>query len=185
MQKKIMTCIALTSLVVGMANTASAADESGRSGRWELYGFGQYMKISDIFNSDANVGGGGIGLGYNLSEHFTLNADFSINAVETDYHPFLSERSWRETTTLYVGNVSLDWNILGTPLTPVISGGAGVGWFANAQSGAYFDPNIGAGLRWDVSDHVLIKAMARATWWYSSEHRDLGVGILLAIGYKF
>ena len=60
-----------------------------------------------------------------------------------------------------------------------------MGWFANDQSGAFFDPSLGAGLRWDVSDSVMLKAIAHATWWYSSDHSDAGAGVSLAVGYKF
>jgi hypothetical protein len=183
MRKEIMTWIALSSLMAATASAGSFAEDFSRKGKFEAYGFAQAMKISNLFFSDADVYGGGIGLGYNISDHFTVNGDFSISAVKTHYALF--SFSVTEHTTLYLGNVSLDYNILRSRVTPVISAGAGLGLFATEDSSGTFDPNIGAGVRWDASDHLFLKAMVRGWAWDVTDRTEGAVSVSLAVGYKF
>jgi hypothetical protein len=52
---------------------------------------------------------------------------------------------------------------------------------------ADFSYNLGGGLRWDINDHFLIKAIYRATW-ITMEDTDDAVlldGISFSVGYIF
>src|SRR5208283_2619015 len=130
MRKQILTSLALTSLMATLASAQSSTNEFSRAGNWEVHGFGQYVHIEETgifgFESNTHIWGGGVGVGYNVLDHLTVNGDFSINSLKTDisWGSFSVDgvNLWNAgkasaTTTLYLGTVSLDYNILKTRLT--------------------------------------------------------------------
>jgi len=188
--KKLITCIACTSLLAGLASAQPAqpsSEEFSRKGRWEVYGFGQAAEIFNVLESDADVLGGGLGVGYHPWEHFSLRCDLGVSSAKFKFEPLFSGSEKTEWTTLYMGNISLDYHILKTPLTPLITVGAGVGWFSEGV-GTTFDQNIGVGVRWDASEHVFARAVVSGGVWENTNQEHKGwaaLGISLAVGYRF
>ena len=86
-----------------------------------------------------------------------------------------------------MANFSLDYNVLRTPVTPVVSLGLGIGWFSEGI-GTTFDQNLGAGVRWDVNERWFGRLMLNAGVWENSGRDRKGwaaMGLSLAVGYKF
>jgi opacity protein-like surface antigen len=187
MRTQIMTSLALTALITTLASAESSLDEFSRAGQWEAYGFGQAIVVTDVFESDATMAGGGVGIGYNVLEHLNINGDFSINSMELDSDPLFGD-SEEISRTLYLGSISLDYNILKTRVTPFVTAGAQFG-FTSEDSGVAVNPNLGLGVRWDASERIFLKLAIRAIWWDAFDHTitgdAAGVGVSLAVGYKF
>ena len=189
--KRLIPCIALTSLMVALGSAQPLSDEFSRKGKWEVYGFGQAIKIFNILESDANVFGGGLGVGYNVSRYVTLRFDLSINSVELNDEGVLDWFHQTEDSTLYLGNISLDYNILKSRVTPVASLALGVGGMSASKGGTsstIFDQQLGIGVRWDASERVFTKLMFNLGLWETSNEDHEGwvaAGVSLVVGYKF
>jgi hypothetical protein len=192
MRKQIFTSLAVLSLVASVAGAESPSDDFSRKGKWDVYAFGQYI---DLFDADFVFGdyvdvygfGGGIGGSYSPLAELTINATLSINDMRVDAHlPGYTDVGIYGSSTLYMGELSLDWNILKTPVTPIIMTGAQIGYFDNLSTWTYV-PELGAGIRWDITDHVFMKALARASWWFDSDFNTIELGgiFTLAIGASF
>ena len=191
MQKRILICIALTSLMTAVANAQSSTNDFSRKGLWEVYGFGQAQTIFNVVESEAKVYGGGFGVGYNISQHFTLNADFAISSVDWEHGLFSSWREEESNATLFMGHISADWNILKYRVTPLVTVGLGLGAFSNG-SGAALDQTVGVGVRWDASDHLFLKAIIRGGAMETTSNAEIDsgnawatLGFSFALGYKF
>lgn len=192
MRKQIITSLAVMSLVATVAGAESTLDEFSRQGKWDVYAFGQYIDLFDadfVFGDYADVYGfgGGIGGAYSPLAQLTINAALSVNDIRVDVHlPGFTDVGAFASSTLYMGELTLDWNILKTPVTPIIMTGAGVGYFDNISTWTYV-PEIGAGIRWDITDHVFLKALAKGSWWFDSEFNTIEFGGIfsLAIGASF
>ena len=147
--------------------------------------FGEELKMNfdDAF-------AGGLGYGYNLNDHFNLNMDFFYGQSDTTAH--LLDMEVETETDMFGFDMNLDFNILKSRLTPLIT--AGIGWinFSGDFEGFDFDEtdfsyNVGAGVRWDVTNHFLIKAVYRSLW---SELEDTEEAlrfdvISLSVGFIF
>jgi hypothetical protein len=187
MRKQILTSLALTSLMATLASAQSSTNEFSRAATWEVYGFGQAIVIYNVLESDANVFGGGLGGGYNFSDHFTLRGDFAISSVKFTIDPIFSGTEEDVSTTLYMGNISLDYNILKSRVTPVVSVGGGIGVFSD-EGGTVYAANLGLGVRWDVNDRVFTRLMVSplSLWESTSDHQGWwATGFSLSVGYKF
>ena len=168
------------------ASAASFSEDFSRAGRWEVYGMGQAIKIFEVLGSDSDVFGGGLGVGYNISEHFNVNADFSISSENINQPSFLGTEA-EGSRTLYMGNLALDYNILKTPVTPVLSIGGGVG-VPSEGSGTLYDGTIGAGVRWDATERLFVKALLRGGVWKTTEEGSESwgsIGATVVLGYRF
>ena len=184
--KNIIISIALISLTAELASGQTATNEFSRKDRWEVYGLAQTGVIFNVFESNASLGGGGVGAAYNVWEHFAFRGDLAISAAKFDFGLFSGpeEDRW---VTLYMANFSLDYNVLRTPVTPVVSLGLGIGWFSEGI-GTTFDQNLGAGVRWDVNERWFGRLMFNAGVWENTGHDRKGwaaMGLSLAVGYKF
>lgn len=137
----------------------------------------------------SDTGFGGFGIGYNITDHFGVNFEMAFGGsdlrVETPYGSVTSD------TTMNSGRINLDYNLLNGPITPFVT--AGLGWFyfdTEVPSGppqavcwwdyyywgyvcGYVQPiydefdftmNAGGGLRWDINDHLFLKAFAGVNW---------------------
>ena len=181
--------LAVVATSYAQTNIESSTKEFSRRGTREVYGFAHATTIFNIFESDAGVFGGGVGVGYNFAQHFTLNGELSLSAAEFSGGVF----NWAgdESTTLFMAHVYADWNILKYRVTPVISAGLGIGAFSNG-TGAAFDQTIGLGVRWDAGDRLVFKAMLR-TGAMETSNSHLGnnsdgwalFGFSAEVGYKF
>jgi hypothetical protein len=192
MRKQIITSLAVLSLVSSVAGAESSPTEFSRQGKWDVYGFGQYIDLFDgglmgLDILDVYGYGGGIGGAYSPLAQLTINATLSVNDMRADVHlPDMSAVGFYGSSTLYLGEVSLDWNMLKTQVTPIITAGAGVGYFDNLSMWTYL-PEVGVGVRWDITDHVFLKAVAKGTWWFNSDFDTIEFGGMysISIGASF
>lgn len=175
MRKQIMIGLTLASFVAVTASAGSLMEEYSRAGKWEVAGFGQYFTFPD---DNVSAFGGGLSVGYNALDQLCINADLSISCWDADYG------TWEATS--YMGGLSVDYNILAKRFTPFLTAGAGVlGWDSGGD--VMFTGGLGAGLRWDATDNIHVKAAYRATWLTDSDVSGsaFGHGFTLAVGYKF
>jgi hypothetical protein len=98
--------------------------------------------------------------------------------------------------TLFGGNVNLNYNVLKRRFTPVITAGLGFRNYSASDLNET-DPavNVGAGLRWDITDHFFIKAVGGVTWTelqnenfynlFTGQGSILIKSASLSVGYKF
>ena len=134
----------------------------------------------------------GVGVGYSVTDLINLNgtilwgnADLETNADAWAYQT-------SGDSDLYFMDFNVDVNFMKRRLTPVLSAGIGSAEFVGYASGADSDErnlswNIAGGVRWDALDHLLIKALYRATWTELEESRDGMVfsGLALSVGYIY
>ena len=147
-----------------------------------------------------DTGLGGFGVAYHFNDFFSVRGDFmfggatfSGETIDGNGGPF----HFKEDTFIQTGRFNVDWNIINRRLTPFVT--AGIGYqYTEAElehlppyGGIYWDPwygwvsyyehphawrtdftwNAGAGVRWTVTEHLFVKAMAGATWLeYSGSH---------------
>ncbi len=187
-------CMSLVALV--MTSVVCDAQEWGRKGKGEIFALGQQMNGDTVTGlgmelkvDDTIVGG--FGAGFNFDDHLNLNMDIFFGSTDLTARGFGAAA--RADTTLFGMDFNLDYNILRSRFTPVISGGIGFIDFRGDINRYYyfeetdFSYNLGAGFRWDVSDHFLIKGIYRATW-TELEDTDGSIrldGISVSIGYLF
>ena len=195
---RVLAIIFFTVLALVITSCACRAQEWSRAGKGEIFVLGQNM------NGDTTTGLGvelelddttvyGIGLGVN-GKHFNFNWDIFFGSID------IIGRGLGQTLTsdtdLLGMDFNLDYNILKSRFTPLITGGVGFINFDGTWRGGYrttifdetdFSYNLGAGFRWDVTDHFLVKAVYRATW-TKLEDSDKSIlldGISLSVGYVF
>lgn len=177
MRKQIMIGLTLASFIAVTASAGSLMEDYSRAGKWEVSGFGQYLLFPDVMGSeDVQAFGGGVSVGYNALDQLCINADLSVS-------------SWEDESGSgplgYQGGLSVDYNILAKRLTPFLTAGAGVlGW---EESDLMFTGGLGAGVRWDATDRIFVKAAYHATWITDTDMNGswFGHGFTLAVGVKF
>jgi opacity protein-like surface antigen len=182
----------------------NAAGEFSRRNKIEIFAFGQQMNGDETSASDFDFEAefddtivGGIGIGFNFHDHLNLNMDMFFGSTD------LILRGYGITaeadTDLFGMDLNLDYNILKSRFTPMITGGIGFIYFSSdkVSSGgneasvdadeADFSYNIGAGFRWDITDHFLMKGIYRFTWTKMDDTDDrlMFDGVTLSIGYVF
>ncbi len=200
MKRKVHTIrlwsIFVSLLIFAMTSTICTAEEWSRKGKREVFAIGQYMRgdtttslgitleLDDMF-------AGGIGAGYNYNDHINLNFDLLFTSTDVTAKGFGS--TLEGDSTLIGWDVNLDINILKSRITPMITGGIGfIRFDGEYETGTPFEEtdfsyNVGGGVRCDVTDHFLIKAIYRATW-TKMEDTDEAIlldGITLNVGYIF
>ena len=193
---KFLALIIASALFFVMMSTVCRAQEWSRKGKGEFYVFGQSMGgdtatgLGVTIKLDDNIAGG-LGAGTNLSDNFNLNT--SLFYGSKDITGTVSAVTLKGDTTLFGWDVNVDYNILKGRITPMITGGIGFIAFNGDWKGTAdfqetdFSYNIGGGLRWDVTNNFLIKAIYKATW-TKLEDTDEAIrfdGINLSIGYIF
>jgi hypothetical protein len=197
--KKSLDTMFLSWVVLIFASLSCNAEDFSRSGRSEVFGSLQFMSgdstttgtpwgLMKIEVEDTVVFG--IGYGYNINDHLNLNMDMLFGS--TDIDGSLYSNRMKGDTSLVVLDINLDWNLLKTRLTPMVSGGAGVinfsGDIGNADfSESDFSFNLIVGFRWDASPHCMVKGGYKATW---TELEDTNAqirldGVTLSAGYVF
>lgn len=177
----------------------SLFEEFSRKSRVELYGFGEYLtgwEKTTFLNQGGSLEfdsafGGGIGTGFSLGDCLDLNTDFSL--ARLDVTGRVPGASVTGDSTLLRWNVNLDYNILKRRFTPLITGGAGIMHFnGEFGRGAEFSETdftwrVGAGARWDITDHLFAKAIYRVNWvsLEDSDHSTMFHSVALMLGYAF
>jgi opacity protein-like surface antigen len=179
-------------------STICSAQEWSRRGKGEFYGVGQYMSgDSTTFTNtikmdlDSNIDGG-LGFGININEY--LNMNFDINFGSKDYKATYHSIVLKESVTIGAMNFNLDIYPLKTRFTPLVTAGIGfmsfsgdVGDSTNSFSETDLSYNVGAGIRWDIIDHVFLKAIYKATWTNLKDSNSTLMfhGPALSIGFIF
>jgi opacity protein-like surface antigen len=183
--------IILTLTVFLMMVPICTAQDWSRKGKSEFFGVFQTM------GGDTTTGLGitlemsdftlyGLGLGYNPTDHWNVNTNLLFGS--TDITGTELGITVTDDCSIWGWDVNLDYNILKDRLTPLVS--AGIGFFNLNSFGASetdFSYKLGAGLRWDVTDNLSLKAMYNCTW-TTMEDTDSALqldGFSFGIAYMF
>jgi opacity protein-like surface antigen len=147
-----------------------------------------------------DTGLGGFGIAYHFTDFISVHGDFMFGGatfsanlpLENGGTTFVSQDAFIQT-----GRFNVDYNIINRRLTPFVTAGIGYQYTETeltqlpAVSYCWWDPwwgwicetshpyayqtdftwNAGGGLRWDITDSLVVKAMVGATWLeYSGAH---------------
>jgi opacity protein-like surface antigen len=130
----------------------------------------------------------GLGFGYGLNDHFNLNGE--MNWGNMDYRMNWGPYELKGTGSLFTSRLNLDYNIMKTRLTPVVTGGIGYDYFdsgipkGSPEYVCWWDPwwgyvcngyvethhtseftwNAGVGLRYDMTSGLFLKLLYDVTW---------------------
>jgi opacity protein-like surface antigen len=135
-----------------------------------------------------DTGLGGFGVAFHFNDFFSIHGDFMFGPATFSANvPLLAGGTTflKQDAFLQTGRFNLDYNIINRRLTPFVTGGIGYQYteieFQNVNF-TYWDPwygwtsghpyawqtdftwNAGAGLRWNITDHLMVKATGGATW---------------------
>ena len=192
---RILSIICVSLVVFITTSIVCNAQEWSRKGKGEIFALGQQMTGDtttglgiEVEVDDSIVGG--FGIGFNFHDHLNLNMDMFFGS--TDLIAKGPGTTVKTDTDLLGMDFNLDYNILKSRFTPMITGGIGFINFSGDFSGYDFDEtdfsyNLGAGFRWEITDHFLIKGIYRVTWTELEDTDDSIMldGISLSIGYLF
>ncbi len=182
-------------LVLLFSSGLGNAQDWSRKWKSEVYLLGQNMRGDTTSGlgitlelKDTNAGG--LGFGTNINDYINLNWDILFGSMDITGKGF--GRQVTVKTNFWGMNLNLDYNILKTTITPMITGGVGFLNFSGSAGGFNFSEtdfsyNLGAGFRWDITRHILAKALYRATWTKlkDTDKTIMFAGPALSIGYIF
>lgn len=121
----------------------------------------------------------GLGVGYNITDNFNVNANFLFGSMRMETRgfdePFDRYMESRDSHDLLMGDLNLDYYFLRDTFTPLLTGGIGLmdvrGDFDDLDKkvdydveGTLFSYNVGVGFRWDITERVMLKCIYRNTW---------------------
>jgi len=158
-----------------------------------------------------NSGMGGFGAAYNFTDQLALRFDTRFG--DTVSRGTGLQTGGHSDVFLNDGRVNLEWNVLRSRVTPFVTGGIGFQYVeielqnVDPVPVCYWDPwygyycgyskpvftetdfawNVGAGLRWDVTDHLVLRAALDAGW-VDYQHSKSVTGLLngvFTIGWMF
>jgi opacity protein-like surface antigen len=159
-----------------------------------------------------NTGLGGFGMAYHFNEFLAVHADLMFGSATFSGDMPLAAGGTvpvKQDAFLQTGRFNLDYNIINRRLTPFLTAGIGyqylemelqnappVSWWdpwwgwQTAQPyawNAYFTWNVGAGIRWNVTDQLFIKVTGGAQWLEYSRAKGITTQIegMFAIGWTF
>lgn len=186
---QIVKTIFITLMILVATSALCSAQEWSRKGKGEIFALGQYMG-GDTISYPAGTAeiddtvAGGFGVGYNFNDHLNLNTGLFFGSTNITTKRY--ETKWD--ANLSGADINLDINMLKSRFTPMITGGVG---FINFKGDSFdetdFSYNAGAGFRWDISNHLFMKAIYKATWTKlkDADNTVLLDGATLSIGYIF
>lgn len=153
---RILHLFALSSAVLAISSLTSRGDDFSRKGKVDLLVPGTYWN-GDGFDAI----GGGLVVNGHLSDHFALGLEGTIGSADVG----------RDDGLFYTALVSVEYNILKSRFTPFVTASGGLVGFELHRGSWIFGRTEettrgafggGVGLRWDVTDHFVIKATYRA-----------------------
>ncbi|MHC4440119.1 MAG: porin family protein [Planctomycetota bacterium] len=177
-----LSSIAIISLLVfSMTASICSAQEWSRQGKHELFGVIQQIGSEEVrytFPAMLSVTLDideeliyGVGYGYNLTDHWNFNADLLFGSADTDIKVGNTKADTVDMDYILI-DINFDYNFWKSRFTPLVTGGIGimdfsidtdaVGVGSVDESNVSF--NLGAGVRWDVSDKFFLKAIYRSIW---------------------
>lgn len=191
-----------------------ATEEFSRQNKFEVYGVGQYLHQDDAEYHGSlgttklkldDTGLGGFGLAFHINDYLAVHADFMLgpatfNVVEPGRAPYeLGDDAFVQT-----GRFNVDYNIINRRLTPFITAGIGYqylqaqqyyyyyGWYHYGHYYNYYDEtdftwNVGAGLRWNITDNFFMKVTGGAQWvlYNDADNIPTQIEASIAIGGTF
>ena len=135
----------------------------------------------------------GIGYGYNLTDHWNFNMDLLFGSADADIN-IINVTVETQDMDYIMWDLNLDYNIFKSRLTPLVTAGIGVmdfGIDTTTRVGdvheSNFSYNLGAGVRWDVKDNILLKLIYRSTWTELDDAEDDQRldGVSFSVAYMF
>ena len=157
-----------------------------RAGKGELYGLFQISSGSDDAADDSGVTlefdssvSGGFGVGVNFTDNINLNLDLIAGVVDFEgaANGFFAEGD----AAMLSMFLNLDYNVLPSRLTPVVTAGVGITHFSGDVADTVdisetdFSYAVGGGARWDITDSLFMKFLYRSVWTeldgFSDAHR--------------
>ena len=178
---KLSTIAILSLLVFTMMVSICSAQGWSRQGKTELFGTIQMIGSEEIrytftdkmpVNLDIDSAAiYGIGYGYNITDNWKFNANLLFGSADTDVK-VIETTAETEDMDYILFDINLDYNFWKSRFTPLVTGGIGIMdfsidttvpdvWDVDESSFSY---NLGAGIRWDIEDNLLLKVMYRSTW---------------------
>lgn len=177
---KLSTVITISLLVFTMTANLCSAQEWSRKGKTEIFGTIQMMGSETVkysctdelpvkFDMDSTYIYG-FGFGYNLSDHWNINTDLLFGSADTDVK-IVDVTVETPDMDYILWDINVDYNIWKSRFTPLVTGGIGLMDFgidttthAGKVHESHFSSNLGAGIRWDVEDNLLLKVIYKSTW---------------------
>jgi opacity protein-like surface antigen len=184
--------IAMVLFLFVVACTICNGEEFSRKNKGEFFVTVQTLGISDTEYPDNtyefdNTNLYGLGFGFNLDDHFNINTDLLFGGTES-----VSSDGFEANDNICAWNLNLDYNILKSALTPCATGGIGFMSMTGDVEGvdyqeSHFSYNLGAGVRWDITNALALKVMYRALWaeWEGADGASKFDGISASVLLKF
>ena len=128
----------------------------------------------------------GCAFGFNI-DNINMNIDLLFGSTEIDMEEAELD------VKMFGFDANVDYSFFKTSITPLVTLGIGSIQFTDSFTGAEklnevdFSYNVGAGIKWVVHDHYLLKGLYRATWTKIKE-TDNPIkldGISINLGYVF
>jgi opacity protein-like surface antigen len=164
-------------LLVAIAVSTAQAEEKpwSRAYRGELYPIIQMLSGDTVTGFNGTVQSKtedslafGAGMGLNLTDHLNVNTDLLAGHIDTVASiPQVAGAEADIGLTAWLWHANLDYNILKSRLTPLVTGGLG---FVKIQAHpenideTRFSYNVGVGGRWDIADRLALRVTYRWTW---------------------
>jgi opacity protein-like surface antigen len=201
---KLSTIAIISLLVFTMTASICSAQEWSRKGKTELFGMIQQMgseeikySFTDILPVTLDMDSAtvyGIGYGYNMTDHWNINTDLLFGSADTDVK-IVDTKAETVDMDYVLWDINFDYNIWKSRFTPLVTGGIGIMDFGidttaigvEEVSESNFSYNLGAGVRWDVKDNLLLKVMYRSTWTeFDDANQDLQYdSFSLSVAYMY
>jgi opacity protein-like surface antigen len=203
-------------LVAARAQIPMATEEFSRQNKVDVYGIGQYLHQGDAeFDSPfgttklhlEDTGLGGFGLAYHFNDFLAIHGDFMLGpATFKVSEPNIPSYELGDNGFIQSGRINVDYNIINRRLTPFITAGIGWQYMEVEQDYYHYDPyhhhgyyyydyysetdftwNVGAGIRWNITDNLFIKVTGGAQWLTYQDARNISTQIeaFFAIGGTF
>jgi len=173
--------------------------------------------VGDIKTKMDDTGLGGFGIAYHFSDFFSIHGDFMFGSATFSGNVPLEIGGtvpFKQDTFIQTGRFNIDYNIINRRITPFVTAGIGYQYLETELNNAppvntcWWDPfyggyycysgqphawqtdftwNAGAGLRWNILDNLVVKAMAGGTWLeYSGAHGVTSqIEGIFSIGWSF
>ena len=202
---KFSTITIISLLVFTMTASLCSAQEWSRKGKAELFGTIQKMGSEEVEYPFTHIlpvtidiestTVYGVGYGYNLTDHWNLNTDLLFGSADADVQIAGIYTVETEDMDYILWDINIDYNIFKSRFTPLVTGGIslmdfGIDTTATGVGKVHetnFSYNLGAGVRWDVMDNLLLKVIYRSTWTEikDGDNDQRFDGVSVSVAYMF
>jgi len=202
----LLVVLFVLSPVIGFCESDKPFNRS--AGDFGIFCIGQFDEegTTDIEGFDEKFGiesttSFGVGFEYTINQHINLNTSILYGKTEvfleehdyyySYYYDEYYDYGYKDKFDVDIFNFifNVDYNILKSRFTPVITAGAGfmlLKYDYSDSVGKGFTCNVGAGFRWDVNDTLFIKSIYRVNWVTAEDIDPLTLnGVQFIIGAKF